>query len=358
VGEVARWLARAWEGNLLVLDLGAAGADVHSVIDGGYVRSRFEPEVEPAARTSEAVSYAASPLSAEAVAEWLPYPADLHAVDNWLGNRELRPLGVPESWPELWLEHARRRELLRGALLGHQRVARALKGVLRAADLGERLRAVFGLERRPLLDLLHVDAVVGTGGGLTDADPRQAGLLLLDAAQPAGLTFLALDAQGIMGHLGALAAAFPADAETVLAGEWLTALGTCVAPVKRGVWDWVRPGSRLASVILRRGPGGGEARTSLVAGSLKRLALAPGEVGQLEISPARDQDFGAGPGQRVRAEVAGGVLGVILDGRGRPLVLGAGEHRAERIREWCLAMEAYPESSLSSFESFARARGA
>ena len=58
-------------------------------------------------------------------------------------------------------------------------------------------------------------------------------------------------------------------------------------------------------------------------------AVMPGELKRLEadrqvedtatIQPAKGLDMGAGPGQPVETPLYGGVVGVLLDGRGRPL---------------------------------------
>jgi hypothetical protein len=57
------------------------------------------------------------------------------------------------------------------------------------------------------------------------------------------------------------------------------------------------------------------------AGELKLLPLAAGQSAEVAADPGRRFDCGAGPGRAVRRTVAGGVVGLVLDGRGRPLLL-------------------------------------
>ena len=59
--------------------------------------------------------------------------------------------------------------------------------------------------------------------------------------------------------------------------------------------------------------------------------------------PVKGFDMGAGPGGKVEAGIQGGVVGVILDGRGRPFELA--KNHAKRIadlKKWYKAMEMYP----------------
>ena len=54
--------------------------------------------------------------------------------------------------------------------------------------------------------------------------------------------------------------------------------------------------------------------------------------------------MGAGPGKTVERELHGGVVGLILDGRGRPIALDpADPNRVDLIRAWTHALDAYPE---------------
>jgi len=70
---------------------------------------------------------------------------------------------------------------------------------------------------------------------------------------------------------------------------------------------------------------------------------AEGRV-RLRVTPERGFDAGAGRGRPVQAEVAGGVVGVVLDARGRrPFALPAdAKTRIERLRAWNRALELYP----------------
>jgi hypothetical protein len=61
------------------------------------------------------------------------------------------------------------------------------------------------------------------------------------------------------------------------------------------------------------------------------------------ITPARGFDVGAGKGKELEATLEGGTVGVIIDGRGRPLQLPADKkERVRKLSEWNKALNIYP----------------
>jgi hypothetical protein len=82
----------------------------------------------------------------------------------------------------------------------------------------------------------------------------------------------------------------------------------------------------------------------IVAGEVALVPLGEGEDVEAQIEPIRGVDVGAGRGQTHSARLWGGVVGLVLDGRGRPLDLPAdpGTRRAALMR-WNRALDIYPE---------------
>src|SRR5207302_2883257 len=100
--------------------------------------------------------------------------------------------------------------------------------------------------------------------------------------------------------------------------------GSVIAPV--GV---TREGEEIGSLTL------GDETIPLRFGALMLRRLGLAETLPVEISPARRFDAGAGPGRPLKGTVEGGVVGVIIDCRGRPLQLRpAGEALVAQQREW------------------------
>jgi hypothetical protein len=66
------------------------------------------------------------------------------------------------------------------------------------------------------------------------------------------------------------------------------------------------------------------------------------------LRPAKGIDVGAGKGQEVHTELRGGVVGLIIDGRGRqPFALPEDATRIAKLREWSAATAEYPESEVT-----------
>ena len=65
---------------------------------------------------------------------------------------------------------------------------------------------------------------------------------------------------------------------------------------------------------------------------------------QIEFRPGKAVDVGAGKGTPVTREVRGGVVGLMLDARGRPLQLPADrEARVTLLKQWHDAINLYPK---------------
>jgi hypothetical protein len=78
------------------------------------------------------------------------------------------------------------------------------------------------------------------------------------------------------------------------------------------------------------------------------------ETAWIEIHPTRAFDVGEGKGRAVKAKLHGGVVGVVLDARGRPIVLPQNaEERRAQLLSWFSAMDAYPnlEKVLQSWQA-------
>ena len=85
----------------------------------------------------------------------------------------------------------------------------------------------------------------------------------------------------------------------------------------------------------------------LKLGEIKRVELAERQEAMAVISPAKDFDMGEGPGHTVECKVIGGVAGVLLDARGRPLYLPDDEGaRKGLLLKWFTALNLYPEDKL------------
>ncbi|UCE67304.1 MAG: methylaspartate mutase, partial [Candidatus Zixiibacteriota bacterium] len=65
------------------------------------------------------------------------------------------------------------------------------------------------------------------------------------------------------------------------------------------------------------------------------------------LRPDRHFDIGRGKGNTVHKDLSGGVVGIILDGRGRPFDLPADpKTRVAKLKEWMLELDIYLRERL------------
>ena len=95
-------------------------------------------------------------------------------------------------------------------------------------------------------------------------------------------------------------------------------------------------------------PDGTTLEKTLPFGSIELIHLDEGQTADMEIKPSRNLDVGLGKGKTVKAKVEGGVVGLIVDARGRPLVIPSeAEKRRKKLVEWYTAIDAYPQTFLT-----------
>lgn len=295
-GRVIRHLSQVYEARkgVLGVDLGASQTTIAAAF-GGDLRLTVRTDLGLGAPLPLLLRH----TSLDSITRWLPTEMGDDLVRDYIFNKSLQPQSVPMEKDELHLEFALARQLLQSAL-----------GLARAGWPK-------GKDGRGSTLLPAMEPILAGGGVLSRAPrPGYAALALLDSLQPTGLTTLVLDPHGLTPALGAAAAVLPMVTVQVLESGSFVSLGTVVAPRGGG-----RAGRPVARVKLEREgqpPLEGEVRL----GQLVVLPLGQGEVGRLTVRPERTFDVGfGGYGKAGVIKVTGGAVGLIIDARGRPLVL-------------------------------------
>ncbi len=184
-----------------------------------------------------------------------------------------------------------------------------------------------------------IDLLLATGGVLAHAPKYgQIAMMLLDALQPRGVTSLLIDRTMLVSQLGAVATVAPIAAVQVNENDAVSyRLGTCVIP-----FGQLQPGQLAVTVNLEYS-NGKQVTIEVVAGSIEVIPLGVNEQAMLTLFPAPNVDVGLGLGERARAaeEIDGGLVGLIIDARGRPLTLPSNEaERQARLMQWAQALGA------------------
>lgn len=155
--------------------------------------------------------------------------------------------------------------------------------------------------------------------------PEYALLAAVDGCQPSGVTRVLLDPYGIMASLGEglLAGRLNPDDPSWADGtaSLLAGCCICVAPLVHAV-KWGKPGrQRIMDVSVRGAWREGERKFQLCRGELRWIPLPAGRRVELVARPESPYNVGRGRGVEWRGDFVAGGLGLLLDGRGRPLRL-------------------------------------
>ncbi len=249
------------------------------------------------------------------ITQWLPIPITPDELLNYLRTKVAFPGCLPVTVEEQAIEQACARAVLRQAL---RRLPANPTGPM--ITRGEGLVAPF-------------EPIVAAGSVLAHAPtPGQAAMLILDALQPIGVTTLVLDPNNLTAALGAAAGVNSILPVQILESGAYQNLGTVISPVSP---------APLGTPILHAKmvyPDRTETEVEVNQGSLHVLPLARGQSAQLFMEPLGRTDVGLGRANR-GIKVTGGILGTIIDGRGRPLrpVADPGQ-RHEMIKKWLWAL--------------------
>jgi hypothetical protein len=185
---------------------------------------------------------------------------------------------------------------------------------------------------------MSLDMIIGSGGVLSHAPRRsQSAMMMIDAFMPEGITRLAVDSIFMMPQLGVLAQVNKEASMQVFKRDCLINLGTCIAPVGKS-----NEGKPCMEIEIIKNDNS-NIRKEIKFGEIIVIPLPDGERAKASISPKSGFDVGAGNGKRLETEVIGGVVGIIIDTRGRPLQLPQDStKRVTKLQEWAEAMNIYP----------------
>jgi uncharacterized protein (TIGR01319 family) len=331
VGRIMQTIARNKDINVLGVDIGGATTDVFSVFDGIFNRT---------VSANLGMSYSVSNVLAEAglpsILRWVPLEINEKQLRNRIGNKMIRPTTIPQTLSELKIEQAIAREALRLAFIQHREFAVNLKGVQKQRTIADAFRQS---DDDSLVQMMKLDLIVGSGGVLSHAPRRvQSMRMMIDAYAPEGVTEMAVDSIFMMPHLGVLSTVNEHAATEVFDRDCIVYLGTVVAPVGQ-----LQSGRPVLEVDMTL-PDGSRIKETLSAQDLRRYPLGDGEHAKATFTPlSSGLDVGAGPGKPWTGKIRGGVVGAVIDTRGRPIVVP--EESSERVpllRKWVAALEEYP----------------
>jgi uncharacterized protein (TIGR01319 family) len=342
MGYIIDTIAKQNTMNVVGVDIGGATTDVFSSFDvetSPNVRERlFNRSVSANLGMSYSISNVMADAGWENVMRWVPFESNEEFLRDAIKNKMIRPTTIPQTYSALIVEQGLAREALRLSFDQHKLLATGLKGVQRVKSLDEAFAETSG--DQSFIKMMALDLLVGSGGVLSHAPHRSQTMhMLIDAFLPEGFTGLGVDSIFMMPHLGVLAQVNPKASQQVFDRDCMIYLGSCIAP--KGTTKY---GDPVCDYSIDFGGGRVESGT-LKFGEMKLLKDFPvGAEARAEVKPQKKFDVGDGPGKPVTRTVRGGVVGLVLDGRGRPLALSTDNaQRVKQLLEWGEVMGSYTD---------------
>ena len=344
VGALIEMVAQKENISVVGVDIGGATTDIFSV---------FQKQFNRTVSANLGMSYSICNVLAEAtlanVLRWVPFDIDEKELTNRIGNKMIRPTTVPQSLEELVIEQAIAREALRLSFIQHKSFAVNLKGVQKERTISDAFEQTDSGET--LVDMKELDLLVGSGGVLSHAPRReQSARMLIDSFLPEGITQLAVDSIFMMPQLGVMANIEKEElseeakkaAFEVFEKDCLIHLGTCIAPTGKAKQNLV---VLTAELTLKNG---NQETHKIQFGELLRIEV-PFEPVNIKLTPGKGLDIGSGKNEPIETTIYGGVVGIIFDGRGRPLDISKDpKQRIDDLKKWSDAVNEYPNFNQNS----------
>lgn len=309
-GRVIQFLSKVYDPTkgVLGVDVGASATTIAAAFAGDLALG-----VYPQFGLGRGLPELLKSVPASQIARWLPVEVSEDYLTDYIYNKSIHPGSIPVTPEDLAIELALTRQVIRSSL------------ALAAADFPKSVHSS-AEGQWPMFE-----PILAAGSTLTQApSPGHSLLTLLDALQPVGVTTLVLDQSNLTAPLGAAARLNPVLVVQVLESSAFLSLATVISPAAH---------VRLGTPILRLRvtyESGDETSFEIKQGSLEALPLPMGESARLRLQPLHRADVGmGGPGRGGSVRVVGGVLGVVIDARGRPLRLpdDAGRRR-DLYKKW------------------------
>ena len=339
VGSLIEMIAEKEGISVVGVDIGGATTDIFSV---------FQKKFNRTVSANLGMSYSICNVLAEAgldnVLRWVPFDIDRKELTNRIGNKMIRPTTVPQSLEELFIEQAIAREALRLSFKQHKEFAVGLKGVQKERTISDAFDQSNSGES--LVNMMDLDLIVGSGGVLSHAPRReQSAKMIIDSFMPEGITQLAVDSIFMMPQLGVLANISKKElgeearnaALEVFHKDCLIRLGTCITPIGK---------VKKKSIVMRiklTFPSGEKVEKELRKNELYRIKADYEEI-IAEVIPHKKMDIGSGIGEPIKTTIYGGIVGIILDGRERPISIpNNSQERLSNLKSWSDALNEYPQ---------------
>lgn len=310
-GRTIRYISKEYahtRKGVLGIDVGASATTVASAFSGDLILSIY-----PGLGLGENLPEILSLCTLNDILRWLPVDVSEKNLRDYIYNKALYPNSLPITAEELAIEQS----------LACQAIHLAIKQASKAYPPNI-LGSLPGL-------LPWFEPIIATGSVLTKAPSHnQILMMVLNGLQPTGVTTIAVDRNNLAASLGAAASVAPLLTVQSLDETNFVNLCTIISPVGKA------PAGTPILRVRMTNDDGQESELEVRHGSLAAIQLPVGQTGTLHLTPLHRFDVGMGGlGRGGTVKVIGGVLGVVIDARGRPLRLPAEpSRRRDMLNQW------------------------
>ncbi|MEA3475992.1 MAG: glutamate mutase L [Candidatus Cloacimonadota bacterium] len=349
VGNIMKTIAKLENIEVVGVDIGGATTDIFSVFTDEQI---FNRTVSANLGLSYSISNVLASTGIDNIMRWVPFEIPEYQLRNMIKNKMIRPTTIPFLMKELILEQAIAKEALRLAFEQHKEFAVTLKGTQKESEIADAFAQT--VSGQTIVDMGSLDILVGSGGVLSHAPRRnQAAMMLIDGFLPEGITKLAVDSIFMMPQLGVLSTISEKAATEVFNKDCLIHLGTCVAP--KGKYKEGKIALHAKIELPDR-----VYEEDIKFGEMVLLKLGVGQNAKAKLKPLSGLDLGAGRNTEVNTKLSGGVVGIIIDTRGREIhydeslnketmrihLPSENSERIKALKKWMEALEVYPKNKL------------
>ncbi len=309
-GRIIQFLSKVYDPakGVLGIDVGASATTIAAAFDGELSLGVF-----PEYGLGMGIPGLLENASIEDIQRWIPLEVGEEYIRDYIFNKKIHPASLPVSTEDLAIEQALARQAIRRAIFA-------------AKDGFPKKIGRSGIDMLPWFE-----PILATGSVLTKAPSAGQSLLtLLDAVQPMSITTIVLDQSHLAAALGAAAPINPCLSVQVLESSAFLSLATVITPISN-----TRPGTPILRLHVTY-ESGDETSFDIKQGTLEALPIPLGEAARLRLQPLHRSDVGmGGPGRGGGVRVVGGVLGVVIDARGRPIRLPRDPSRRQDLyKKW------------------------
>lgn len=243
----------------------------------------------------------------DTITRWLPIHIPDGVVRDMLAQKTLFPEMLSDSKEALAVEQAVARQIISTAM---SRLPRNLS--------------------------TGYEPILASGQVLTQSNPGQSLMMLLDSIQPRGVTTFVLDPHGLTPALGAIARFNSTLPVQVIESNAFVNLATVISPVSNAKY-----GTPILQVRVEY-DAGEDLIVDVRQGTLTPLPIQPGQTVKIHLRPLRPLSLDPGRRDYPRSyRIIGGICGAVIDTRGRPILLPADDaRRRDMLKKWAMAINA------------------